>query len=330
MKPNSVPTMKRLILGTLVIAAGTLAACGGGGGITPGGGPSPTVSPTQTATPTPPPTTTQASGTVVDDASGSPLAGVQVALMAWPSVPPTTAESAMPTPYPVATTNAQGQFTFSAPNGHYILVIGSNSPSDTRATVHDNTTLTGGTQPLEAPTAWPIPDVTPPPSELTHNYRLQTLDTTRQTPCLSEVNVDRAKLGLQPVVPDEWLEENAIEYNDAQIINITGAPAGTQPNKHGDADSDTASCAAAVDQADFSGSFPFVWAGYALATSPQTIWFGGSFGTDTTPGPFDGTTSNTSQWGYDPRLDNPCPAGDPTPAPSNTLGSCDPIWEAWP
>ena len=81
--------------------------------------------------------TTNASGVVVDDASGSPLAGVPVKLMPWGPCGATPAPSSItpendgcptPLPSPQATTNAQGDFTLNgAPNGHYLLVIGTDS-----------------------------------------------------------------------------------------------------------------------------------------------------------------------------------------------------------
>lgn len=306
--------------GALVLVS-ILAACGGGGGggnpIPPGGGGSPTPA-TTTPPPPPPPSTTTASGLVVDDASNSPLAGVPVALMPWtPSA----------TPFPVATTNAQGQFSFTAPNGHYLLIIGSNSSTDTRATVHDNVTLTGGAQPLVAPTEWPEPTITPPASEKSGNYRLMTLNTTVQTPCLQAVNQQRATLGLQPVVPDEWLEENSYEANQAQNnTNMTIFANDTEVTIHTDQDNGEYSCAD-WEASQLPPAPSGIWSGYQMLSSPYALWYGGAF----TVSP-NGANHNVGweEWGYDPRIDTACPSPAPNPAPTPGPGGCDPVYVPWP
>lgn len=146
-------------------------------------------------------------GKVVDDASGSPLGGVTVGLAPW---------VADATPMPEGTTAPDGTFAFTAQPGHYLLVIGSNSPTDTtRATVHDNVTLVAGTNALRAPTPPPIPNVTPLPSEVSGNYRLVTIDATNETPCITAYNQIRASKGLASVVVDEWLMENARANNQS-------------------------------------------------------------------------------------------------------------------
>ncbi|MGZ3497768.1 MAG: hypothetical protein ACXVAK_09415 [Vulcanimicrobiaceae bacterium] len=286
----------------------SMGACGGGGGGS---------SPVPQSTPTLPPVTAWASGTVVDRDSNAPLGGISVAIEPW---------SAGATPMPEGTTAPNGTFAFAAQPGHYLLFLGSNSPADTRATVHDNITLSSGTNALKAPNAPSVPTVTPPPSETSGNYRLMTLDTTVQTPCLQSVNQHRTTLGLQQLVPDEWLEENAFEYNQAQVDQqLLTFPGGNQVTQHEDGAVGAVSCAALESQV-FNPADVGTWSGFPIATTPGTIWYGGSF------------TSNQAvpqnnvaieEWGYDPRIDTPCSPGfnpPPTPGP----GGCDPVYNPWP
>lgn len=186
-----------------------LAACSGGsGGGAPSGGytpPTATPAPTPTATPTVVPTTqTDASGVVVDDASGTPLAGVHVAVEPWVA-------GATPLPAPQATTLADGTFTLNhVPNGHYLLVIGNDVPGDTaQTTVHDNVMMNGGPQVLHAPTLPPVPTITPPAWETNGSYRLSAIDATTELPCIQAFNTERTNRTLPQVVPDEWLMENS-------------------------------------------------------------------------------------------------------------------------
>ncbi|MFN2450052.1 MAG: hypothetical protein ABR508_09770, partial [Candidatus Baltobacteraceae bacterium] len=106
---------KRIVF--CVVAAGVLlfAACGGGsGGATGAGGLPPS--------PTPTPALTTAQGTVVDDPSGTPLAGITVRLDPWISYP---TPGPSPTPIAISTTDPNGHFTLAnIPNGTYLLVIG--------------------------------------------------------------------------------------------------------------------------------------------------------------------------------------------------------------
>lgn len=183
--------MQKRFPGLLLITA-FLTACGGGGGSSspvPSGGGSP-----------PGPTIASVSGKVVDDTSGAALSGASVGLAPW---------VADATPVPEGTTAPDGTFTFTAQPGHYLLIIGSNAPTDTaRATIHDNVTLVAGTNALQAPVLPPWPTVTPPAWELNGSYRLQTIDATTELPCFNAYNAQRASHGLPQVVFDEWLKEN--------------------------------------------------------------------------------------------------------------------------
>ncbi|NNM99982.1 MAG: hypothetical protein HKL91_09305 [Candidatus Eremiobacteraeota bacterium] len=147
--------------GFCIAGLALVTACGGGGGssspVPPVGNPS---TPTPISTSGPQSTTTNASGVVVNDANGQPLAGVPVKLMPWgpcgatpapASITPENDGCPTPLPSPQATTNPTGQFVLNgAPNGHYLLVIG----NDTVATP----------PPGYAPGPAPTPTTVPCPS----------------------------------------------------------------------------------------------------------------------------------------------------------------------
>ncbi|MGB6985320.1 MAG: hypothetical protein WBD74_05000 [Candidatus Aquilonibacter sp.] len=242
----------RLIASTVVISA-ALVACGGGGS-TGGNVPPATNAPTPTAAQT----TTNASGTVVDDGTGNPLAGVAVKLMPWvpcgatpvpaTSITPENDGCPTPLPSPQATTASNGTFTLNGvPNGHYLLIIGADTvstppagyappsctvncgtptpaPFTVRATVHDNVTLTGGNQTLVAPTLPTVPSgYTPPMWETNGDYRLATLDAAKEMPCYIAWQYERAQHGLAGSSVDEWLTENI----RANILYIVAHDGGT-------------------------------------------------------------------------------------------------------
>jgi hypothetical protein len=134
-----------------MLAALSLAACGGGGGggsVVPTAAPSgastaaPTMSPTPMPTPTPTPTPLAVTGTAVELTSGTPLAGFTVTVGALPNASTClTAQSAtsMPcgvvaSPLPTVTTSASGAFSIAVPAaGTYMLSIGKDT---TYATLH--------------------------------------------------------------------------------------------------------------------------------------------------------------------------------------------------
>lgn len=282
-----------------VAAAGALllSACGGGGGGNPtpptgGGNPSPSPS----ATPTLTPSTTVAQGTLVDDPSGTPLAGVTVRLDPWTAYP---TPGPTPTPIAVSTTDPQGHFVVNAPNGTYLLVIGADAPptpppgwstpdpnatetplpgaTGWRPTIHDRIVLKGGGTlsspiPLLAPTMPPQPLYTPPAVETNGDYRLVTLDPLVEAPCILAFNQLRASKALAPAVVDEWAQENA----------RTIAWAGFQPGSVGlpvkeittgnVMDSGGGNCANATVGAGWSTPAALAW-----MANPQTLWFGGAY-----------------------------------------------------
>ena len=293
--------MDKRILGALAFSiVATLAACGGGGG----GGPTPpTTPPTIVPTATPCPsgytgtapncvaaqTTTTATGMVVDDGTGAPLAGVPVKLEPWApcgaTPPPTTITPEndgcpTPLPSPQATTAADGTFTLgNAPNGHYLLVIGTDSTASTgtvQATVHDNVTLTGGAQSLKAPTLPPVPTITPPAWETNGDYRIATLNANTELPCFQAWQNERATNGLAAGTNDEWLIENVRAVNAyAQTPGTTSAP--WPGNVHGvittgntSSGGGTSCSASLIDPALFVNGAQYV-------KDPRSEWFAGQY-----------------------------------------------------
>jgi hypothetical protein len=280
------PHMMRYGCGVFLFAF-VLAACGGGGG---GGGTTPTTTTPQTTPTITPPTTTNASGTVVDDANGTPLSGVNVALEPWTA-------GATPLPSPQATTNASGGFTLNAvPDGHYLLVIGSNSPSDTTyTTVHDNVTLSGGNQTLVAPTLPAVHAYTPPTWETNGDYRISKLDATTELPCFQRFNSDRVSAGVSQLPLDEWSLESAHAVNaDRNSASPTLAAVISSRNtsvSYGAPGTYTAACNYMADS-----SFPPAAGAYAQDT--KLGWYGGSMLLSTS-----GTTYLGVMYApYDPRV----------------------------
>ncbi len=187
-------------------------------------------------------------GKVVDDPSGKPLRGIRVALEPWkpcratPNVPwasknqkPWKEHETLVCPKPIVSvsTRSDGGFSFRAPAGHYLLVIGSDDPADlTRPTIHDQIWLKGSSQHLLAPTPCPtiyppgkvpagmrclppIPQITFPAPERSGDYRLVTISHWEK-PCIRAFDAYRAKWNLDAAVVDEWLTEN----NRAQLRQV--------------------------------------------------------------------------------------------------------------
>ena len=277
---------RSLIFASALVLAALLVACGGGPNPLPVGGSTPTPLPSPVTTPGS--QTTNASGVVVNDANGSPLAGVPVKLMPWGPCGATPAPSSItpendgcptPLPSPQATTNPQGQFTLNgAPNGHYLLVIGTDSTSATdpvQATVHDNVTLSGGNQTLLAPTLPPVPTITPAPWETNGEYRLATLDPTSETPCFADWQQERAANNLPAGSIDEWLLENVRAFNTyRQDPNYANAPWPGNPfgviTTGNEGQSGGASCQSGVASS-------FVPGANAYAVNSRTEWFAGQW-----------------------------------------------------
>ncbi len=309
-------------LAVLALLAG-LAACGGGGGggssPIPAGGGGATPTPVASPVTTPGSQTTNASGVVVNDANGSPLAGVPVKLMPWGpcgAVPPaaqiTPENDGCPTPLPCpqATTNPQGQFVLNgAPNGHYLLVIGTDAvatplpgyspgpqptpttvpcptgqtppcyaapeptaaPFTVQATVHDNVTLTGGNQTLLAPSLPPVSaGYTPPVWETNGDYRLATLDKATEMPCLVAWQYERVQHGLAMSSVDEWSLENVRAVN--AYFQTPNATTATLISLGGSQNSGGTDCA----NANLIPAFT-VNTAQSNSLTPQVPWFFGQY-----------------------------------------------------
>jgi hypothetical protein len=295
-----------------------LAACGGGGGGT-GGQPPTNPPPTQT-----PNTTTNAQGTVVDDATGAAIAGVKVQLDPW-----TTYPTPGPTPTPIftTTTDANGHFTIEAQNGTYLLVIGNDAvytpppgwgtpapnATDTpipgasgwTATIHDRVVLNGQTT-LVAPTMPPEPAYTPVPAETSGNYRISTLDALTQVPCILAYNQKRISLGLPAAVADEWSLENTRDvvkstYNLA-LTNSNGTEQFITGGTGHASVSGGANCAA------WTASPNIIFGGQSQALNPQALWYGGYYYMFAGGGQAFGAAENP----IDPRFPD---SVDPSPVP---------------
>jgi hypothetical protein len=320
----------RLFAGTLGVAA-ALVACGGGGGTTPPTNiPTPTSTAVATASTTPGVTT--ASGTVVDDGTGLPLAGVTVKLMPWTPCGPTPTPATSitpendgcptPLPSPQVTTAANGTFTLNGvQNGHYLLVIGADAvatvppgyttppgncggpcptPSPVnftvQATVHDNVTLTGVSQTLVAPTLPSVPSgYTAPAWETNGDYRLATLNATTEMPCLIAWQYERAQNGLAGSSVDEWLLENVRANNAYQQglgAGITLSPISTG----GSSSSGGVACAGATVNPAFT-----LAPEDAYATNARTLWFAGQYAVYSANGGTNNEAAGYAEFPIDPR-----------------------------
>lgn len=234
-----------------------LTACGGGSGTSPAPAPLPTA--TSIPTPTSSPGTLRATGKLVDHETGIPLAGIHVGLAPW---------IAGATPVPQPTTDASGNIAITAAAaGKYLLVIGSDSPSDpnNRPTIHDAITLNAGASPqtLVAPTMPPVPSTTPNPIEQSGNFRLTTLTSNEQL-CFALENSKRTSLSYAPVVSDEWLVENNRMGLQEEINGGGVGGGGMLSNYNGQAG---LGCQSLIDN-DYLAS--------ANMGNPELIWYAGS------------------------------------------------------
>jgi hypothetical protein len=317
----------RLIASTIFLTA-LVAACSGGGG---GGGNTPPTSPD--VTPSAPPSTTNASGTVVDDGTGLPIAGIAVKLMPWAlcgstpapatSITPENDGCPTPLPSPQATTASNGTFALNGvPNGHYLLVIGADTVSTTpagyapstctnacpaqtaapftvQATVHDNVTLTGGNQALSAPTLPQYSGVTVPTWETNGDYRLATLNATTEMPCYIGWQYERAQKVLAGSSVDEWLVENVratiTAAQNAVVVNQTVSNLGFSASGVPD-------CAESLIEAAAFGTGPEA-SGQASngVLDPRASWFAAGYPVLTAVGATGSAPIGRGQFVVDPR-----------------------------
>jgi hypothetical protein len=305
--------ISRLGVTTLALAA-LLASCGGGGSTPPVSRPAPTSPATApTSAPTGAPivlgaSTTTATGTVVNDADGSPLGGERVVVMPFgpcgatpppASITPESDGCPTPLPSPQVTTAPNGTFSLGGvPSGHYLLVIGTDSTSTTgtiSASVHDNITLTGGTQALKAPSLPTILTVTLPTWETNGDYRIATLNATTEVPCFQAWQTARAANNVAASSVDEWLIENARAL-ETELQNGGGLRGFLTSDATG------FTSMGAVSGCPF---VPVIFPGGALATAgatdPRTVWFGARFVTFSTDGGLNEQTAGAGEFPIDPR-----------------------------
>jgi hypothetical protein len=252
--------------------------------------------------------TTSAFGYVYDDPSGKPLANVPVHLAPWTGCVRTSRfERECPQDLAVhAFTNGRGKFELrGVPNGHYLLIVGSDDALDfVRATVHDQVWFTGGMQRLKAPTlpsqprpTAPYPSPKPvaiPAIERSGDYRLASIDSTLEFPCLSAFNHARAKRGLPAFVLDEWLLENvrAIE-SYVKTAKPGGRRYDIEPIFTGTSSTGGTACSQALVDPAFQTA-------HSLAVDPRSLWYGGKFLPAGSVGRR-GRAHGTQLFGIDPR-----------------------------
>jgi hypothetical protein len=273
---------RRLLYATLALVLGSsLAACGGGSSPTPTVSATPTA--TATATASPIASTANLSGTVVDFDTNTGLAGVPVKLAPW-------THGAAPTT--IATTAPNGSFAFSTAPGHYLLVIGNDSPTDTRASIHAEITPGPGNDSLVQGVPSTQTNVTLTPAQLSGNFRLATLSntaTSQELQCLTEENALRATAGVIPVTEDETI----LEFARDDVQQMTALDALSTPilstyaynalgyaasdNRGGSlncTDAETTTIGGARPAAFLSPSATWFAASWQQPTYPPTTFFG--------------------------------------------------------
>jgi len=283
---------------------------------------------------------TNAWGKLVDDPSGKLLAGVLVQLEPWrpcrvvpyvaiPKWPPPSAwphPETLNCPAAIATTHtrADGKFYLSAPPGHYLLVIGTDSTTDlTRPTIHDSVTLTGGIEHLFAPT--PCPSVRPPyyehclprfslvklPAvELSGEYRLVTIDQKYERPCITGFGYQRTQRNVEGVVVDEWLTENNRSTLDAAanpkytpppgVPTYWGALSGAFTYNQGGSGIKRINGRPGCWTWNVQSAFFYNVAGLPYSIDPRSHWYSGSYGKLNHDG-IKGNLMGYSQYPRDPR-----------------------------
>lgn len=201
----------------------------------------------------------------------------------------------------MATTDAKGNFAFSEVPGTYMLIVGSNSASDMRATLHEKIVLIAGSNALGAATPQPAPDVTPLPSQSAGALRLMALSSVQQN-CLTGANQGRTQDALPLLVPDEYLEEDAVSDAVEQVAQTTDTPSplfgysqpfGTVNGITTEVNFSTCSSWTGPAYSYVSGNPP-----YGSATNALDIWYGANF----VPNPAQQYgTFGAQLWNTDPR-----------------------------
>ena len=231
------------------------------------------------------------------------MTGIRVVLMPWgpcaatpppSSITPENDGCPTPLPSPQTTTKRDGTFTLGdAPNGRYLLVIGNDTvstpppgystpapcggscpaptaaPFTVIATIHDNVTLTGGTQSLHAPSLPPVPTITPHAWETNGSYRIATLDATTEMPCYIAWQYERKIHNLPESSVDEWLTENVRAVNAFNESSFGGSAAFLTSGNIGNTGG--TDCASSLINTAFQSG------GLQYATNYRTVYFSSQY-----------------------------------------------------
>ncbi len=212
-----------------------------------------------------------ASGRVVDYARDTPLAGIAVSIASY-------VRGAAPVVK--ATTDESGYFSFTAGPGEYLMTVGSGSSLGTRATLHEAITLAPGMNTVEGMKPVSEPDVLPTLSQKRGALRLMALSPVA-IDCVKGANQGRLRFGLRLLVPDEYLEEDAIAVNTEQTAQNTDLPVPlfgfTQPYGVVGGLATSAMFERCAAWTGLSYSYRRENPPYRFSMDPGLVWFGASF-----------------------------------------------------
>jgi hypothetical protein len=203
----------------------------------------------------------------------------------------------MAAPVAVATTGPNGSFSFTAAPGSYLIEIGSNSATDTRATYHNEITLVAGPNALAQGVPSPEPNVTLSPAQQSGNFRLVSLSTNEQS-CVSGINSGRTSAGLATLIPDE----NGSEYSEAMLAEEDAQNTDTPTLFNSRYFYGVVGYISAFTGGpgfstcpDYTNTYTFTSTSvpYPTATNPKAIWYAADGG--------DGSTYTTQIFLEDPR-----------------------------
>jgi hypothetical protein len=187
------------------------------------------------------------------------------------------------------TTNTSGVFSFSIAPGTYLLTIGSNSPTDTRTTFHNQIVLTAGTNALSQGVPNPELDVVLSPGQTSGNFRLAQLTSIEQS-CLSGMNAGRNTVGLSALVPDEQGTEYTRAGSDQEAVQMTDTPTltTTPPYYYYGITAGIAAFGGAgfTSCPEYTNAYTFGTGSppYSAATNPSDVWYAANWNTETYTG----------------------------------------------
>ena len=238
-----------------------------------------------------------ASGRVVDYERNAPLADIPISIAPYVR----RAASVVKTK-----TDRSGYFSFTAEPGQYLLTVGSGSSLGTRATLHQAIALVRGMNNLKGMTPVSEPDVIPTLSQNRGALRLMALSPIALD-CIKGANQGRLRFGLGLLVPDEYLEEDAIAVNTEQTAQNTDLPVPlfgfTQPYGVVSGLATSAMFEQCAAWTGLSYSYKPEYPPYRFSTDPGVIWFGASFVPSTfpKPQPVGKPAYGVQMWMNDPR-----------------------------